>query len=113
MPLSIFENHVLILTKYANIQKINPSIFISSAHKLTLALIIITLLMITILGLILLNIQKISKKNKQNANTYRTYTKNSFKLSDKTFTDRLDIQLLTFPLYYLPFTLFYIDSKSP
>ena len=42
MPLSIFENHVFILTKYANIQKIIPSIFIFSAHKLTLALIIIT-----------------------------------------------------------------------
>ena len=62
IPLSIFENHVFILTKYVNIQKIIPSIFISSAHKLTLALIIITLLMITILGLILLKIQKISKK---------------------------------------------------
>ena len=62
MPLSIFENHVFILTKYANIQKIIPSIFISSAHKLTLVLIIITLLMITILGLILWKIQKISKK---------------------------------------------------
>ena len=62
MPLSIFENHVFILTKYANIQKIIQSIFISSAHKLTLALIIITLLMITILGLILSKIQKISKK---------------------------------------------------
>ena len=62
MPLSIFENHVFILTKYANIQKIIPSIFISSAHKLTLALIIITLLIITILGLILLKIQQISKK---------------------------------------------------
>ena len=59
MSLSIFENHVFILTQYANIQKIIPSIFISSAHKLTLALIIITLLMITILGLILLKIQKI------------------------------------------------------
>ena len=62
MPLSIFENHVFILTKYANIQKIIPSVFISSAHKLTLALIIITLLMIKILGLIPLKIQKISKK---------------------------------------------------
>ena len=62
MSLSIFENHVFILTKYENIQKFIPSIFISSAHKLTLALIIITLLMITSLGLILLKIQKISKK---------------------------------------------------
>ena len=62
MPLSIFENHVFILTTYANIQKIIPSIFISNAHKLTLALIIITLLMITNLGLILLKGQKISKK---------------------------------------------------
>ena len=62
MPLSIFENHVFILTKYAKVQKIIPSIFISSAHKLTLALIIITLLMIKILGLILLKIQKISEK---------------------------------------------------
>ena len=62
MPLSIFENHVFILAKYANIQKIIPSIFISSAHKLTLALVIITLLMIAILGIILLKIQKISKK---------------------------------------------------
>ena len=62
MLLSIFENHVFILTKYANIQKIIASIFISSAHKLTLALIIITLLMITTLGIILLKIQKISKK---------------------------------------------------
>ena len=62
MSLSIFENHVFILTKYANIRKIIPSIFISSAHKLTLALIIITLLMITILGLILLKILKTSKK---------------------------------------------------
>ena len=60
MPLSIFENYVFIPTKYANIQKVIPSIFISSAHKLTLALIIITLLMITILGLILLKIKKIS-----------------------------------------------------
>ena len=33
MSLSIFENHVFILTKYANIQKIIPSIFISSAHN--------------------------------------------------------------------------------
>ena len=62
MPLSIFEQHVFILTKYTNVQKIIPSIFISSAHKLTLALIIFTLLMITILGLILLEIQKMSKK---------------------------------------------------
>ena len=62
MSLSIFENHVFILTKYANIQTINPSIFISSAHKLTLALIIMTLLMITILGSILLKIKKMSKK---------------------------------------------------
>ena len=61
MPLSNLENHVFILTKYANIQKIAPSIFISSAHKLTVALIIITLLMTTILGLILVKIQKISK----------------------------------------------------
>ena len=60
--LSVFEKHVSILTKYANIQKIIPSIFISSAHKLTLALIIITLLMITFLGLILLKIKKMSKK---------------------------------------------------
>ena len=59
IPLSIFENHVFILKKYASIQKIISSIFISSAHKLTLALIIITLLMITILRLILLKIQKI------------------------------------------------------
>ena len=50
MPLTIFENHVFIFTKYANILKSIPSILISSAHKLTLALIIITLLMITILG---------------------------------------------------------------
>ena len=42
MPLSISKNYVFILTKYASIQKIIPSIFISSAHKLTLALIIIT-----------------------------------------------------------------------
>ena len=62
MSLSIFENHVFIFTKYANIQKVIPCIFISSAHKLTLALIIITLLMITILGLILLKIIKISTK---------------------------------------------------
>ena len=62
MSLSIFENHVSIITKYANIQKIIPSIFISSAHKLTLTLIIITLLMITILELILLKIKKMSKK---------------------------------------------------
>ena len=48
MSLSILENHVFILTKYANIQKIIPSILISSAHKLSLALIIIILLMITI-----------------------------------------------------------------
>ena len=64
MPLSIFGNHVFFLTKYANIQKIIPSIFISSAHQLTIALIIITLLMITILRLILLKIQKISTKKK-------------------------------------------------
>ena len=62
MSLSIFENHVFILTEYENIQKIIPSIVIYSAHKLTLALIIITLLMITILGLIQLKIQKMSKK---------------------------------------------------
>ena len=64
MALSIFENHVFILTKYANIQNnySTISIFIFSAHKFTLALIIITLLTITILGLILLNIQKISKQ---------------------------------------------------
>ena len=62
MRLSNFKSHVFILTKYANIQKIIPAIFISSAHKLTLARIIITLLMITILGLMILKIQKISKK---------------------------------------------------
>ena len=111
MPLSIFENHIFILTKYANIQKIIPSIFISSAHKLTLALIIITLLMIKILGIILLKIQKISKKNKYNANTYRICTKNSFEVSDKTFTDRLDIQLLTFSFFYFLYILFYIDYR--
>ena len=61
MPLSILENQVFMLTKYANIQKIIQSIFISSAHKLTVALIIITLLMTTISGLILLKLQKISK----------------------------------------------------
>ena len=60
MSLSIFENHVFILKKYANIQKIIPSVFISSAHKLTLAIIIITLFMITILGLLLLKIKKLS-----------------------------------------------------
>ena len=86
MSLSNFENHFFILTKYANIQKIIPSIFISSADKLTLAPIIITLLMITILGLIRLKTQKISKKNKQNINTYRICTKDTFKLSNKTFT---------------------------
>ena len=60
ISLSIFENDVFILTKYAaNIQEIIPSIFISSAHKLTLALIIITLLMIKIVGLILIKIQEI------------------------------------------------------
>ena len=48
LSLSIFENHVFILTKYANIQKIIPPIFISNENKLTLALIVITLLMITI-----------------------------------------------------------------
>ena len=47
--LSIFEHHVSIITKYVNIQKIIPSIVISSAHKLTLALFIITLFMITVL----------------------------------------------------------------
>ena len=62
MSLSVFENHFFILTKYASIQKIISSIFISSAHKLPLAQIITTLLMIKILGLILLKIQKISKK---------------------------------------------------
>ena len=96
------------ISKYANIQKITPSIFISSAHKITLALIIIVLLMITILGLILLKIQKISKKNKQNTNTYRTYTENSFKLSDKTFTDRIDIQLLTFLFFHFLYTPFFL-----
>ena len=55
----------LYLTKYANIQKIITSIFISSAHKLTLAVIIITSLMITNLGSILLKIQKISEKIKK------------------------------------------------
>ena len=34
--------------------------------------------------------------------------KNSFKLSDKTFTERLDIQLLTFLLFYFPSTHFFI-----
>ena len=62
MSSSIIENDVIILTKYANIQTIIPFIFISTAHKFTLALIIITLVMITILGIILLKIQKISKK---------------------------------------------------
>ena len=61
MSLSVFENHVFILTKYEHSKNI-PSFFISSAHKLTLPLIIIVLLMITILGLILLKIQEISKK---------------------------------------------------
>ena len=42
ISLSIFENHIFILIKYANIKKIIPPIFISSAHKLSLALIIIT-----------------------------------------------------------------------
>ena len=87
ISLSIFENHVFIITKYANIQKIIPSIFIYSAHKLKFALIIITLLMMI--------------------------TKNSFKFSDKTFTDRLDIQLLTFPfLHFLYALLFCIDLKA-
>ena len=111
MSLSIFENHVFILTKYANIQKIIPSTLISSAHKLKFALIIITLLMITILGLILLKIQKISKKISKLPTRIELIQKNSFKLSDKTFTDRLDIQLLTFPLFYLPFTFFLYRPK--
>ena len=106
MSLSIFENHIFILTKYVKIQKIIPSIFISSAHKLTLALIIITLLMITILGLILLEIQKISKRINKTPTRTELIQKNSFKLSDKTFTERLDIKLLTFLFFYSVYTLF-------
>ena len=111
MLLTIFTNHICILTKYANIQKIIPSIFISSAHKLTLALIIIILLMITILELILLKIQKISKKVNKTPTRIERVQKNSLKLSHKTFTDELNIQLSTFHLFYFPFNLFLYTLK--
>ena len=48
----------LSLQNVQTFKKLFHPFFISRAHKLTLALIIITLLMITILGLILLKIQK-------------------------------------------------------
>ena len=64
-----------------------PSIFISSAHKLILALIIITLLMITILGLILLKIQKTSKKINK--------TPTSIELIQKTSLSSVTKPLLT------------------
>ena len=114
MSLSIFGNHVFILTKYANIKKIIPFIFKSSAHKLTLALIIITTCDYNFRVNIIKN-SKIILKNEQNANTYRTCTKNSFKLSDITFIDRLNIQHSTFNLSFIlsSFHLFFfIDLKS-
>ena len=108
MPLLVFENQVFILTKYANIQKNIPSIFISSTHKLILALIIITLLMITILGLILLKVKKISNKINKTPTRIELTQKNSSKLSDKTFTDRLDFRLLILPFFHFIYTPFFI-----
>ena len=58
MSLLVFQSHVLILMKHANIKKISPSSFVSSAHKITLALFIVTFLMIIILASILIEIRK-------------------------------------------------------
>ena len=59
MLMSTFETHVFLLTKHANIQKIIPSIFNSSAHKICIAHTIVTFLIIIILLIILIKIQKI------------------------------------------------------
>ena len=42
MLISTFESHDFLLTKYANIQKMIPSIFNSSAHKIYIAHTIVT-----------------------------------------------------------------------
>ena len=59
MLISTFESHVFLLTKYANIQKIIPSIFNSSAHKIYKAHTMVTFLIIIILLIILIKIQKL------------------------------------------------------
>ena len=61
MLISTFESHVFILAKYANIQKIIPSIFNSCASKIYIAHTIVTCLIILILLIILIKIRKISK----------------------------------------------------
>ena len=61
MLISTFESHLFLLTKYASIQKIIPSIFNSCAHKINIAHTIVTFLIILILLIILIKIQKISK----------------------------------------------------
>ena len=66
MLISTFESHVFLLKKYANIQKMIPSIFNSSAHKIYIARTIVTFLIILILLIILIKIQKISKKSFKN-----------------------------------------------
>ena len=64
--ISTFESHVFLLTKYANIQKLTPSISNSSAHKIYIAHTIVTFLIIVFLLIILIKIEKLSKKSNKN-----------------------------------------------
>ena len=75
MLISTFESHVFLLTKCANIQKIIPSNFNPSAHKIYIAHTIVTFLIILILLIILIKIQKISRKKRIKKN--KTSSKNS------------------------------------
>ena len=96
MLISTFESHVFLLTKYVNIQKIIPSIFNSSAHKLCIAHTIITFLIILILLIIPIKIQKISKKSNVNTIKIKLVEKTALSLSTKPLLSDLLFKFLLF-----------------
>ena len=92
MLISAFEIHVFLLTKYANIQKIIPSIFNSSAHKIYIAHTIVTFLIILILLIILNKIYKISKKSNTNTKKIKLLQKTPLSLSTKPLLSDLSFK---------------------
>ena len=84
MLISTFESHVFLFTKYTNIQKIIPSIFNSSAHKIYIVHTILTFLIILILLIILIKIQNISRKSNRNIKRIKRVQKKPL-LSDTSF----------------------------
>ena len=92
MLISTFEIHVFLLTKYANIQNIIPSILNSSAHQIYIAHTIITFLIILILLIILIKIQKISKKSDKNTKKIKLVQKTPLSLSTKPLLSDLSFK---------------------